>query len=111
MIILESDASAESAMQDSDSSGWRHRRVRTEEKLKEMGQARTLERMIPGADFRRFALGDQEYISHSILELVGPCARKTRLSDVLSLAEQYSVDTWQVLISKFLFGVVVLVSS
>lgn len=109
-MILESDASAESAVQDSESSGWRHRRVRTEEKLKEMGQARTLERMIPGADFRRFAQGDQEYISHSILELVGPCARKIRLSDVLSIADQYSVDTWQVLISKFLLGGV-LVSS
>lgn len=85
-----------------DSSRWTHRRVRTEEKLREMGQARALERMIPGADIARFLRGDHEYITDKILELVGPNAKKTNLTDVLALAEQYRVDRWQVDATNFL---------
>lgn len=80
----------------SESSRWAHRRVRTEEKLRELGQVRTLERMIPGADIARFFRGDHEYITDKILELVGPNAKKTNFTDVLALAEQYRVDRWQV---------------
>jgi hypothetical protein len=57
---------------------------------------RTLERVIPGADIARFFRGDREYITDKILELVGPNAKKTNFTDVLALAEQYSVDRWQV---------------
>lgn len=82
--------------QATETSRWTHRRVRTEEKLREMGQVRTLERMIPGADFGRFADGDRDYIQQKILNLVGPLAKKPILAEVLALAYQYNVDKWQV---------------
>ena len=85
-----------------ESSRWTHRRVRTEEKLRELGQVRTLESMIPGADIARFFRGDHEYITDKILELVGPNAKKTNFTDVLALAEQYRVDRWQVDAINFL---------
>ncbi|KAG0610271.1 hypothetical protein M758_7G052400 [Ceratodon purpureus] len=96
-ILLSSLSSLKgSDKEGSESSRWAHRRVRTEEKLRELGQVRTLERMIPGADIARFFRGDHEYITDKILELVGPNAKKTNFTDVLALAEQYRVDRWQV---------------
>jgi hypothetical protein len=84
---------------EAETSHWTHQRVRTEEKLQMLAQARSLEKMIPGADFQRFADGDRDYINKRVLDLVGPAVKKTSLPEVLALASQYNVEKWQVVYS------------